>query len=122
MLSPERRRSVIDAPKQQAIPRAVASPQSCAAFRPLRRPYTESHPVSTIQSQLIEHRNPCLKKSNTPVEFHRREKQNIEFENLFSNLLLTLFKTVADPFDFSNDISKGSGPILFGTDVAWGLR
>jgi|GEM_PF-4486354 len=33
------------------------------------------------------------------AEFRRREQQNIEFENLFSNLLLTLFKTVADPFD-----------------------
>ena len=40
--------------------------------------------------------SPCLKKSNTPCRIPPPNQTKIEFENLFSTLLLTLFKTVAD--------------------------
>ena len=47
MLSQERRRSVIDPRKQQATPRTVASPQSCAPFHLLLKQDSQSQHVST---------------------------------------------------------------------------
>ena len=89
--TPERRQSVIDAPKQLAIPRVVASPQSHTPFRQPTPEYSVDSPNSTLHRTLKPHAS----KNPTSLSIHCTK---IEFENLFSNLPLTLFKTVADTF------------------------
>lgn len=99
---PERPSDVIDAPKQPAIPRQVASPQSPTPFHQPTPQYSINNSRST-PSNTETHAS----KNPTPLSNHTKtESQKIEFENLFSNLSLPYFKTVADPFSFQRIDSK----------------
>jgi hypothetical protein len=92
--SPERHSYVIDAPKRLVIPRGVASPQSQTLFHQPTPEYTSCSTKSTFHRTL----KPLPQKSNVPVRLQKIKIAKIEFENLFSNLSLTYFKTVADSF------------------------
>ncbi|MCA9047812.1 MAG: hypothetical protein KDA89_03740, partial [Planctomycetaceae bacterium] len=71
----------------------VASPQSQTPFHQPAPEYTINNACST-PSNTETHAS----KNPTPLSHHTKtESQKIAFENLFSNLSLTCFKTVADP-------------------------
>ena len=74
----------------------VASPQSQPLFHQPTPEYSINNSRST-PSNTETHAS----KNPTSLSRHTKTKsQKIEFENLFSNLSLTSFKTVADPFAF----------------------